>query len=171
MNWEPLGYLNEEHRQYRFEDGKALLERYYERHKGEQIRPLELEKPFNIKINGVRFNGRIDRIDPLDDGVEIIDYKTGAPKTQKEVDKDDQVAFYAIASKEALGHKPKRLTYYFLDSGEKVSTTRTDSQLQEIREEVTEIIKDIEKGEFEPKSGMHCNWCDYKEFCPYAFKG
>ena len=28
-NWQPLGYLNEEHRKIRFENGKELLERYY----------------------------------------------------------------------------------------------------------------------------------------------
>lgn len=170
-NWEPLGYLNEEHRNFRFEEGKRLMEKYYEKHKDDKTKPLELEKNFSIKIDGVKFNGRIDRIDSLEGGVEIIDYKTGSTKTQKEVDKDDQVAFYAIATKEALKMEPKKLTYYFLESGEKISTTRSDIELSEIKHEVTEIIDKMEKGDFEAKSGMHCNWCDYKEFCPYAFKG
>ncbi|MFC1722207.1 PD-(D/E)XK nuclease family protein [Patescibacteria group bacterium] len=169
-NWQPLGYLNEEHRQHRYTEGKKLLENYYEKHKDEKIKPLELEKSFNLKINGIRFYGRIDRIDSLEDGVEIIDYKTGATKSQKDVDKDDQVAFYAIAAKEALNLNPKKLTYYFVDSGEKVSTSRTDAQLTEKKVEVQKVIENIEEGKFEPKPGMHCTWCDYKEICPFAFK-
>jgi len=170
-NWQPLGYKDEDHRNHRFEDGKKLLEKYYERHKDEESKPLELEKSFNLKIGGIRFYGRIDRIDKINGGIEIIDYKTGNTKTQKDVDKDDQVAFYAIAAKEALGMEPKKLTYYFLESGEKISTTRTDKQLESKKEEAGQIVEDIKKGEFEAKPGMQCSWCDYNEVCPFAYKG
>jgi len=170
-NWHPLGYINEEHRNLRFEDGKKLLEKYYIRHKKDKVKPLELEKPFNLTIGGIRFYGRIDRIDPLEDGVEIIDYKTGNTPTQKEVDKDDQVAFYAIAAKEALGVEPKKLTYYYLESGEKLSTTRSAKQLSDKKKETEEIIKEIRSGEFAAKPGMPCGWCDFKEVCPFVYKG
>ncbi len=170
-NWHPLGYLDEKHRQHRFEDGKELLKEYYERHKNDKKQPEALEKSFNLKVGGIKFFGRIDRIDKLEGGVEIIDYKTGTTKTQKEVDEDDQVAFYAIAAKEALGMVPEKLTYYFLESGERISTFRTDEQLKEKKEEVVGIIEKIKKGNFEARSGMHCNWCDFREFCPYAYKG
>ena len=170
-NWQPLGYMDEDHRNHRFEDGKKLLETYYNRHKDDKKKPLELEKSFNLKIGGIRFYGRIDRIDKLDGGVEIIDYKTGNTKTQKDVDKDDQIAFYAIAAKEALGVEPKKLTYYFLESGERISTTRTDKQLENKKQEAGQIVEDIKKGEFTASPGMQCSWCDYKEICPFAYKG
>lgn len=170
-NWQPLGYMDEEHRQHRFEDGKELLKRYYERHKDEEKEPLEIEKSFNLKIGGIKFYGRIDRIDQLDSGVEIIDYKTGSTKTQKQVDKDDQVAFYAIAAEEALGLKPKKLTYYYLESGERISTDRTKEQLASTKKQAEEMVDSIKQGKFEAKPGMHCNWCDYKEICPFAYKG
>jgi DNA helicase-2/ATP-dependent DNA helicase PcrA len=170
-NWHPLGYMDEKHRQLRFKEGEELLKEYYERHKDDKVKPLDLEKSFNIKIADAKFFGRIDRIDPLDGGVEIIDYKTGNTMTQKQVDKDDQVAFYAIAAKEALGLEPKKLTYYFLDSGEKVSTTRTEEELEKIKEETKEIVEEMKEGDFKANPGMHCNWCDYKEICPFAYKG
>ena len=147
-NWNPLGYLDEKHRNIRFEAGKKLLEKYYKNQQKEDIKPLALEKSFNIRIAGVKFYGRIDRIDPLDGGVEIIDYKTGSPKTQKEVDKDDQVAYYAIAAKEALNMEPKKLTYYFLESDQKVSTTRKAQDLEKIRKDVSEIVGKIKNGDF-----------------------
>ncbi len=170
LNWQPLGYENEEHRNLRFESGKELLKKYYERHKDDKQKPTEIEKAFNITLGGIRFYGRIDRIDPLDGGVEIIDYKTGTTKTQKDVDKDDQVAYYAIGAKEALGMEPKKLTYYYLESGERVSTTRTEKQLEDTKKEALELIDGIKKGDFGAKPGVHCSWCDYKDICPFAKK-
>ena len=171
-NWQPLGYLNEEHRQMRFKEGKELLKKYYEENKNKIFKHKGLEKNFNMKIDGIKFYGKIDRIDELaDGGVEIIDYKTGQTKTQKDVDKDSQVAFYAIAAKEIFGLNVEKLTYYFLDSGEKISTTRTPKQLEEKKKEVVEVIGRMKSGNFEATPGMHCLWCDYKEICPYAYKG
>jgi len=170
QNWHPLGYENEEHRNLRFESGKGLLKKYYERHKDDKTKPLEIEKAFNITLGGVRFYGRIDRIDPDNDGVEIIDYKTGTTKTQKDVDKDNQVAYYAIGAREALGMEAKKLTYYYLESGERISTTRTEEQLEKTKKEAEGLIEDIKSGEFGAKPGMHCSWCDFKDICPFVKK-
>lgn len=171
-NWEPLGYLNEEHRQARFEKGKTLLKNYYELNVPGKVKPIALEKSFSLKIDGIKFLGRIDRIDPLDGGgVEILDYKTGSTKTQKEVDKDLQVALYAVGAKEALGLDPKQLSLYFVEEGVKVNTTRTEAQLMEAKQDVINIVGKIKKGEFEASPGMQCTWCEFKEICPFAYKG
>lgn len=169
-NWQPLGYMDEEHRKLQFKKGKEILKEYYAS-VDRSLKPAGVEKSFNIKIDGIKFFGRIDRIDPLEDGVEIIDYKTGSAKTQKEVDTDDQVAFYAIAAKEALGLNPTKLTYYFVESGEKVSTRRTVRDLENTKQKVKEIIDKIKSGDFEATPGMLCNWCDYKSICPFVWKG
>jgi CRISPR/Cas system-associated exonuclease Cas4 (RecB family) len=58
-----------------------------------------------------------------------------------------------------------------VESGEKISTTRTQKELNEKKEEVVEIVKKIKSGSFEATPGMHCNWCDYKDICPFAWKG
>ncbi|EKD95978.1 MAG: hypothetical protein ACD_24C00235G0004, partial [uncultured bacterium] len=171
-NWQPLGYLNEEHRQMRFKEGEELLRKYYGENKNKKFKHKGLEKTFNMKIDGIKFYGKIDRIDELaDGGVEIIDYKTGQTKNQKDVDKDSQVAFYAIAAKEVFGLNVEKLSYYFLESGEKISTTRTPKQLEEKKKEVVEVIAKMKSGNFEATPGMHCLWCDYKEICPYAYRG
>ncbi len=170
-NWQPLGFINEGHRKAFFDSGVKLLTNYYEKNINSKCKPLEIEKGFNIKIDGLRFYGRIDRIDPLEDGtVEIIDYKTGNPKSQKEVDNDDQVSFYAIGAEEALNLKPKKLSLYYVESGEKVTTTRTPEELKAKKEQVKEVIAKIKSGAFESKPGMHCKRCDYREICPYAWK-
>ena len=170
-NWQPLGFLNEQHRLEYLENGKKLLENYYNKNMPLKVLPLEIEKGFNLKIDGIKFYGRIDRIDPLEDGVEIIDYKTGTTKTQKDVDKDDQVGYYALGAVEALHLKPIKLTLYYVESGEKISTNRTEKDLEKKKEEIIETLEKIRAGNFEATPGNHCSYCDYKEICPFAFKG
>jgi DNA helicase-2/ATP-dependent DNA helicase PcrA len=171
-NWQPAGYMSAEHRETRFGEGKELLKRYHKDNKKEKVKPLAIEKSFNVWIGGTKFFGRIDRIDELSGGgVEVVDYKTGQAKDQKFVDKDDQVTFYAIGVKEALGFNPKKLTLHFVGTGEKISTTRTEEHFKEAKKEVTGIIKDIKSGEFKASPGRHCDWCSYRDVCPYAFRG
>lgn len=170
-NWNPLGYLDDKHRKMRFESGKKLLEEYYEKNKGLGVKHLGIEKSFNILVDGIKLYGKIDRIDEHQNGdIEIIDYKTGNPKEQIEADKDAQMTIYAMGAKEALNLNPKNMTFYYVETGEKVSTTRTDKQIQTEKEKVKEVVKGIKKGDFEPTPGRHCTWCDYKNICPFAEK-
>lgn len=170
--WVPLGYMDQDHQNLRFESGEKLLKEYYSKHSSENIKHLGLEKWFNIKIGADKFIGKIDRIDRLPSGnVELVDYKTGSAKEQTDIDKDEQLAFYTMGAQEALGLKVEQLSYYYLEDGIKLSTTRTQEQLEKIREKAKEIIKEMKKGSFEAKPGMHCMWCDYRDICPSAYKG
>jgi DNA helicase-2/ATP-dependent DNA helicase PcrA len=170
-NWNPLGYLDEKHRQMRFESGKKLLEEYYYKNKNLDVTHLGIEKSFNILIDGIKLYGKIDRIDKHPNGdIEIIDYKTGTPKEQLETDKDAQMTIYAMGAKEALNLNPKNMTFYYVETGEKISTTRTDKQIQAEKEKIKEVVKGIKKGDFEPTPGRHCTWCDHKTICPFAEK-
>lgn len=168
--WEPLGYLDKEHRKNRFDAGKDVLKKYYE-NLDKTKKPVGLEKSFTIKIDGICFYGRIDRIDKIGkDEVEIIDYKTGKSKEQKAVDRDKQVTLYALGAKEALGLKPTKMTVHFVEENLKISTTRTEEDIEKAVEEVKEIVGEIKKGKFEPNSGFLCGWCDYKDICPFRDK-
>lgn len=170
-NWEPLGYKDEKHRKLRFEDGKEILKNYYEKNSDLKVKHLGIEKNFVLDIDGTKLRGKIDRIDKLPDGkIEIIDYKTGKTKAQKEVDDDVQMTIYTMAAIEALNIKPDNLSFYYVESGEKVSTSRTQKQVEAQKEIIKEVIKGIKEENFEPKPSRDCMWCDFKEICPFAEK-
>ena len=68
----------------------ALLRSELGRSRGEI---LETEKRFRVEIGGAQVTGRFDRIDQLPSGeVEIVDYKTGKPKTQDDADDSLQLS-------------------------------------------------------------------------------
>ena len=72
---------SEEERQLRTKATNSLI-RYHERFQGEEAEPVWFERAFQFKMGPHLLRGRVDRVDRLPDGgYELIDYKTGRPKT------------------------------------------------------------------------------------------
>ncbi len=117
----------------------------------------------------VVITGQIDRIDRLPSGgIEVIDYKTGRVSSQKGVDESLQLSIYALACRDALGlGTPERVTLYFTESALRLSTTRTDQQLDTARAEVLERVRLMRTGGFPAMpSAEACRYCDYRAMCP-----
>jgi len=112
--------------------------------------------------------GLIDRIDRLPSGgTEVIDYKTGSPKSQKSVDESLQLSIYALACRDALKlGTPKRVTLYFTESATRMSTVRTDEQLDLARPDILARVGRMRAGDFTATPGKVCGWCDYRAMCP-----
>ncbi|MEE9289356.1 MAG: ATP-dependent DNA helicase [Bacteroidota bacterium] len=147
--------------------GYSELQEFYERNKESLKEPLALEDDFRISIGGHKVTGRIDRIDALDDdSVEVIDYKTGRPKGQDNADKSMQLSIYALAVRERFEKEPRLLSFYYLTNNEKVSSSRTDEQLEAAKKSILEVAEEILGENFEPNRNFHCEWCDFKPICP-----
>ncbi len=116
----------------------------------------------------VRIHGGIDRIDRTPDGgVEVIDYKTGRMSSQKDVSENLQLTIYALACRDALAlGTPERVTLYFTETAQRMSTTRTDDQLDAARVAILERAARIRSGDFTATPGKACQWCDYRAMCP-----
>ena len=95
-------------------------------------------------------SGSIDRIDRLPSGgIEVIDYKTGRVSSQKGVDESLQLSIYALACRDALGlGTPERVTLYFTESATRMSTTRTDEQLDAARDDILARAARVRSGDF-----------------------
>jgi DNA helicase-2/ATP-dependent DNA helicase PcrA len=128
---------------------------------------LHTEQAFEIHVGETVIVGRIDRIDARPDGdVAIVDYKTGKARDQKSADESLQLSLYAIAAREKWGYKVGSLIFHNLENNVAVITTRSESQLLAARQSVTAAAEGIAAGRFEPRTGMHCNFCAYQSLCP-----
>ncbi|MCU1285667.1 MAG: hypothetical protein JWO13_2017 [Acidobacteriales bacterium] len=149
------------------EQGLRQLTVFVESRAGQpQPKVLATEKAFEFEVGGVSVQGRMDRIDELSDSaVAIEDYKAGAAKNEEHADKSMQLTVYALAAK-SLGKSAERLTFYSLENNVTVATQRTDDELAEAEEKISEIAAGIRAGDFNPKEGRHCSWCPYTSICP-----
>ena len=129
---------------------------------------LEQEKYFALDLeNNVRVTGRLDQINRIGpNAVEIVDYKTGRPKTEADVRKDVQLGVYALAVREALDLDPVRLVYYNLQTNQAVSAERSEKHLKEVRALIQEIAADIRAREFPTSPGFSCRYCEFRFLCP-----
>jgi putative RecB family exonuclease len=104
-----------------------------------------------------------------------MDYKTNASmKDQEEADEDRQLAMYSIWVKDKFKDaKSVKLIWHMLAFNKDAVSERTDKQLKELQEDVTNLIKEIEKAtkenNFPRKQTALCDYCVYKEQCP-SFK-
>ncbi len=169
-SWEDDWYPDRPTKEKYREKGKAILTLFYEQVKKNPPNPLFLEKDFKLKVGEYAIKGKIDRIDALADGaVEIIDYKTGAPKDEDSLKGDDkkQLLLYQIAVGRLFGMKPARLTYHYLEDGSTVSFLGAEEDLGKFEEETEKTIARINGGDFSPKPGGHCKFCDFASICEF----
>ena len=98
----------------------------------------------------VRFVGYVDRVDRAADGsTEIVDYKTGRPRDQADVDADPQLTAYAFGCARGGLRDPatgeilppaSRLGLYFAETGETAWTTRSAEQLAAFEAGLVETV-------------------------------
>ncbi len=152
--------------------GKATsaLTRYYERFQEEPAQPVAFERSFSFRLGPHLLRGRVDRVDKLPEGgFELIDYKTGPPKSRAQLEQDVQLSLYAVAAREAWQFEAARGAYYYVLDDAKVPVERCDGDREWIEEIATEVAEGILSQGFEPTpSFAACSWCDYRLVCPAA---
>lgn len=174
-DWVKEGYTDKKHEREFFEKGKIYLAGFLKQGFNPKMLPIAMEQPFIIPIgDGLKIGGKIDRVDDLGNGeIEIVDYKTGATvPSQRDVDKNLQLSFYALAASKIqdfpFGKKPDqiKLSLYYLDTQEKISTSRTVKQLEDAVKEIFKVRDEIEKGEFKCSNHIFCQMgCEFSLFC------
>lgn len=148
-----------------YEEGKAILEGYYGFHRGEFPGSIFLEERFKFGIGPYSLSGKLDRVDQVEEGYEIIDYKTPR-KIPEEMDTLQldiyQLGFHAL-TRQVAG----RLSFYYLRQREKRSVERDGENIQKTRERLSRLAWQMGGDErLEPKAGRHCQACDFIPYCP-----
>ena len=154
-------------------EGWSALQRYYETF----IAPLPMmRQPLGVETkiqasfqaSNVEFalTGRYDRLDYLDDGLELIDYKTSKAVNPPD-SMDLQLGLYALILEKTYAQALKRVSLIYLRSGQKASydvTPEAQHQVQELIEHLALTLREDE--EWQPKEGKWCDRCGYQRYCP-----
>jgi DNA helicase-2/ATP-dependent DNA helicase PcrA len=167
--WTPAGFEDDYQQAEYKRDG---LEQLREFHATAVANPPDIEsqeKSFDLPLeDNIVINGRMDQINRIAPGQrEIVDYKTGRPKTPESARKDIQLSMYALAAREVLEFDPARLVFHNLTDNSRVETTRGDKELNKTREIISETAASIRAGEFQPEPGFfQCRNCAFRPICP-----
>jgi RecB family exonuclease len=155
----PLRPLTEQ----QVQEGKVLLTRYWEVHRGKFPPPYLLEEKFKLHVGPFLLAGRIDRVDDTAAGYEIIDYKL----SQRSVVPPDplQLDVYQLGFQAASGQAAKRVSFYYLRTGQKETVEADVPEAAQAR--VRAVCRDLSREQaFQPQEGAWCTQCDFQEFCP-----
>jgi len=156
-----------------FENGKKILKNFYEDFTTAKPKVFTfddvpaLEKTFSLKIDGNNVIGAIDRIDDIQGGVEIIDYKTGNPKTSLGTDERFQLLIYHLAARKIFNLAVKKLTFFYVEDGSKFSFEPKDGDEDKTEKKIADIISKVKRSNFKPTAGWHCQYCDFKNICSH----
>jgi putative RecB family exonuclease len=166
--WTRDGYTDPSQERVYKDHAKQVLAAYHRDNASEYRIPAALEFRFSIQIEGVEVSGIIDRLDRIPGGgYELIDYKTNRRlPPMSRVEQDLQLSIYYLAAREVWGIEPERLTLYFLLPGQRMTTTRTPADADELRRRIAVVAERVAAGKFEPRENPLCGWCDYQHLCP-----
>jgi DNA helicase-2/ATP-dependent DNA helicase PcrA len=166
-NWTPGGFTDPVQEKKYWESGLEQLEGIARDLAANPFELLMQEKSFEFDCAGTRLVGRIDQINRISKReVELIEYKTGRARTQKDADNSVQLTIYARACREALKLEPASVILYNLATHERVQTKRGPDDDRELEEMLREASSGIAAGQFAPERGFQCGFCDYRPICP-----
>jgi DNA helicase-2/ATP-dependent DNA helicase PcrA len=167
--WTPAGFEDDYQQEGYKKDGIEQLRVF---HSGMIAAPQEIEaqeKTFELPMEeNVVVTGRLDQINRFGEGDrEIVDYKTGRPRTAEDARKDFQLSVYALAATEILEFVPARLVFHYLADNSRVETSREEKDLKKTRQAILETAANIRAGEFKPDPGLFkCRNCAFRPICP-----
>jgi DNA helicase II / ATP-dependent DNA helicase PcrA len=153
------------------EKARVAFARYHERLGEDEAEPVWFERSFSFTLGPHRVRGRVDRIDRLaGGGYELIDYKTGRPRSAEQLGEDVQLSLYALGAREDWQlQAPSQAYYYVLDDKRVPVPPRDESDAEWIAQTVLGVGEGIMGQRFDPTpSESACGMCDYRILCPVA---
>jgi len=174
--WTSAGYEDSYQEQEYKKDGLEQLRAFYESAIEAPPEIAAQERGFTLPMaNGVALTGRMDQVNRVGAAaeklVEIVDYKTGKPKTEAHAKKDLQLSVYALAAREVFGEQVERLVFYNVQNNQSIATTRDAKQLARAEDNVQEVAAEIRAGRFPARVGFACKACEFRLICPAHDRG
>lgn len=159
------------------DSARRLLERYFELEDPTRLEPAGRELELEVLLqDGLVLRGIVDRLDETPSGdLRVVDYKTGrAPSELHEAGAMFQMRFYALVLWRMRGVVPRLLQLVYLGSGDVLRYAPDEADLLATERKVRALWEAIETaratGDWRPRPGRTCSWCDHQALCP-AFGG
>ena len=152
--------------------GRKFITDYYDHYKPfnhRKIIGLETQDRLNLSDDN-QYHIRIDLLACDKEGnYYVCDYKTNnSLKIQDELDEDRQLAMYSLWVKQKYPDaKSVKLVWYFLAFDKEMISERNDEQLEQLKKETEDLIKELEAcTEFPTNVTALCSYCPYQRICP-----
>jgi ATP-dependent exoDNAse (exonuclease V) beta subunit len=145
----------------------AMFEKLYANWPG-RGEPVEIEIAVESNIEGVRWMGRVDRLERSDEGLRVVDYKTGTrAMTNDEAATSIQLAFYAMSVADSHGEVVASEMWYPRVDTKSVTTRKMAlHRLDEVGTTMSEIARGISAEIWETRVSEDCKRCDFRRSCP-----
>ena len=173
--WVSEGFLSRAHEELRLKEGERTLGRFFQWESEHPLRPTGVEEEFSFAVGRTRVMGRYDLVVAADDGVTILDFKTGdvgtAAKAQHRAEESLQLAIYALAHFRITGALPARVELRFLESDLVGGFAPSMALVLDTERKVADVADRISRGLFEatPSHGA-CRPCPFRDVCPATAK-
>ncbi len=138
--------------------------------------PLARLEPVEIDLGeGMRFRlrGRIDRLDRLEGGYEVVDYKTGRRLAKEKGavyrgGRQLQHALYALAAEDLVGGSVLGSCYYFpVSQAERARVALPFPDRERLRQLLKDLMEPLETGAFVHTDRLEddCQYCELSAAC------
>jgi superfamily I DNA/RNA helicase len=157
-------------------DGMAMLELWHNGEAEQARQALRFEVAFEMEVAGHLVRGRIDRVDPADGGVILLDYKTARnPATEEEARRSLQLAIYYLAALRdpelaALGPPVEMQLVYPAQARmgrfARVSQRPEPDHAELVERRLVPLLDGAAAEAFDPSPHADCRFCAFKVICP-----
>jgi len=170
-NWSSNAYLSEKKEDEDKEKARTMIRTYLKWISGNPNIPVDVEKKFQIEIDGIKVNGKIDRIEKTPNGeYQVIDFKTGnVYETKNSIKEDIQMNVYALAVEQLYKKLPEKTSLFYLKEYKVLDNTIKSDNVDKIKVKLEGIVKAILDEEFKanPEKGA-CFSCSFRSICDFV---
>ncbi len=134
------------------------------------VEVVSTEEKVRTHLGDVPFVGIIDRVDQVDGGLVVTDYKSGTlPGIRWREDKIQQVMLYAAALHAETGVMPRSARLLYLKQSIvdiPVTPVKIDDAVDQFRTTWSAVQGACSSEAFEARPGVLCGWCPFAARCP-----